>query len=290
MKNLTDWLGIFANAAQIISSLWTLAFGSITVVDLWRKRPPRWSRHLIAPIILLVLSSILAFIINGNILPGVRLTIQPTATIHPAISPTPTAHPAISPTPTMTAEQNIYNQATSGTLVLSDPLNQQDSNSWDESTTCAFVTGAYHASDEQADDFSVCTPNKQSDIVGDFAFQVQMTILRGDYGGISFRTNSTGTDYYAFTVDQAGQYSLVVYKDDNVIKTVSNGDSLAFKTDLNQPNLITVIARGSDFYLYINKQFIARGSDTSYRAGQIGLLAGSITHPTEVAFSDLNVW
>lgn len=193
-------------------------------------------------------------------------------------------------TATATALQNIYIQATGGTPVLSDPLRHQDSNNWDESANCAFVGGTYHASSSLTDNFFTCTPNAHLSNFGDFAFQVQMTIIHGDYGGMFFRANSTGTDYYTFTVDQSGQYSFDVYKNNNHLKTVSNGPSSAFKTGLNQSNLIIVVARGSNFYLYMNGQFVALWSDTSYSAGQIGLLAGDGTRPTEVAFSNLKVW
>jgi hypothetical protein len=193
-------------------------------------------------------------------------------------------------TATATALQNIYMQATAGTPALSDPLSHQDSYNWDESANCAFVGGTYHASSSLTDNFFTCTPNAHSSSFGDFAFQVQMSIIHGDYGGMFFRANSTGTDYYTFTVDQSGQYSLDVYKNNNYLKTVSNGFSSVFTTGLNHSNLIIVVARGSTFYFYMNGQFVASGSDPSYGTGQIGLLAGDNTHPTEVAFSNLKIW
>jgi len=203
---------------------------------------------------------------------------------------TATAHAPGTATATATALQNIYTQATSGTPVLDDPLSHQDSHNWDVSANCAFAGGMYHAISSQTDNFFSCTPNAQLGDFGDFAFQVQMEIMRGDYGGIFFRANGTGTDYYTLSVYQSGRYVFDVYKNNNYLKTVSDASSPTFKTGLNQANLITIVARGSNFYLYMNGQFVTRVSDSSYSAGQIGLLAGDYTHPTEVAFSNLKVW
>lgn len=247
--------------------------------------------------VLLILGgvSIFAFLRGSGGLPiGATPTPQAqlntTATVWAHATSTAIAQANVPATATATALQNIYTQATSGTPALSDPLSQQDSHNWDESANCAFVGGTYHASSSLTDNFFTCTLNAQASNFGDLAFQVHMAIIRGDYGGMYFRTNSTGTDYYTFTVDQSGQYSFDVYKGNNYLKTVSNSSGSAFKKGLNQSNLLTVVARSSNFYLYMNGQFVARWSDASYSAGGIGLLAGDNTHPTEVAFSDLRVW
>ncbi len=260
-----------------------------------KSRPPIMG-ILIVVIVLLVLSSATgAFVLTQR--RGVT-QVNSTATTQAQLKTTIQANNTLTAqvqanvplTASATVLQNIYIQATNGTPVLSDPLSHQDSYNWDESANCTFVGGTYHASWLQANNFITCSPKAQLNNFGDFAFQVQMTIIHGDYEGMYFRANSTGTDYYTFTIHQSGQYSLDVYKSNNYLKSVSNGSSSVFKSGLNQSNLITVVARGGNFYLYINGQFVARGSDTSNSAGSIGLLAGDDTHPTEVAFSDLKVW
>ena len=77
-----------------------------------------------------------------------------------------------------------------------------------------------------------------------------MTIIRGDYGGMYLRANGTGADYYSLTIHRSGQYSLDVYQNNNDLKSVSNGSSSVFKMGPNQSNLIEVVARGNNFYLY----------------------------------------
>jgi hypothetical protein len=207
------------------------------------------------------------------------------------VNATATAQVIANETATATTLQNNYAQATSGTPAISDPLSQQDQYNWDVSSpNCVFTSGAYHVSDMTTNDFYTCTPNNQFPNFGNFTLQVQMTILKGDYGGIFFRTDSTGSNFYIFTVYPDGTYFFQVYKNNNLLKTISNAHSSAFKIGPNQPNLITVIARGNSFSFYINGQFVTSANDSTFSSGQMGVLAGDDTHAAEVAFSNLKVW
>jgi len=99
---------------------------------------------------------------------------------------------------TTTAQQSVYTQATSGTPTLNDPLRGQDGNNWDEGSTsgqgsCKFSGNAYHAGSQQSDNFYACFASTPT--FSNLAFQVQMTIINGDYGGIIFRADSTNSKY-----------------------------------------------------------------------------------------------
>jgi len=60
---------------------------------------------------------------------------------------------------------------------------------------------------------------------------------------------------------------------------------------LNQSNLITVVAHGSNFYLYVNKQYVTQFRDSIYSAGTVGMVAENDTSPsTEVVFRNAEVW
>jgi len=217
-------------------------------------------------------------------------TAQVSATGQANATLTAAAQTNIQATATSSALQTSYSQATGGSPALNDPLNQQDSNNWDQSANCAFAGGAYHAIIPQQNTFVSCSPNTASATFSNFAFQVQMTITKGDYGGMLFRSNSTGVNYYFLSIDQTGFYSLIVYKNDTQIKTLSSGTSSAFKTGLNQPNVITVVAQGSNLSLYINGFLATKTNDNSYTSGDIALIAGDVTHSTDVAFSNMKVW
>jgi len=98
--------------------------------------------------------------------------------------------------------------------------------------------------------------------------------------------------FYRLRIDAQGDYDLLTYtgKSGNDTRLLQGGHLLAFKTGLNKPNLITIIARGSDFYLYVNKQFITHAEDSTYSSGQVGLSAGDLTSPTDVVYNDAKIW
>ena len=69
------------------------------------------------------------------------------------------------------------------------------------------------------------------------------------------------------------------------------GTSTAIKTRLDQSNLLAVVAQNNSIYIYINQQYIAGVSDSTYRTGHIGVFGGNYTQaPADVAFSHLQVW
>jgi hypothetical protein len=198
---------------------------------------------------------------------------------------------------TTTAFQGIYTQSTSGNPTLNDPLSGQDGNNWDVSSTngegsCAFKGNAYHAAAQQSDYFYACfaaTPN-----FSNFAYQVQMTIMQGDYGGIIFRADGANSKYYYFRIGKDGAYDLTASHDttfshDQLLK--SGNASSIIKSGLNEPNLVAVVANGRNLYLYVNQKFLAQVNDNTYKSGQIGVFGGDFTSKSaDVAFTHAQVW
>jgi serine/threonine protein kinase len=199
-------------------------------------------------------------------------------------TPTPTPQPAPTPTPIPTPTQQA-----SGGPTLNDPLTGQDANQWDVLTFaggggCSFTNGAYQASMPQIGHFASCMARATN--FSNFAYQVQMTILSGtstDGGGLIFRSNAN--EQYRFRVGADGSYDLV-----DPAQTLASGSSTAIKTGLNQTNVLKVVARGGNISLYVNGQFIVRVNDSSSSSGQIGVMAVGFTDPTNVAFSNAEVW
>ncbi len=194
---------------------------------------------------------------------------------------------------TATALQNIYNQATRGTPLLNEALNGQDSLNWDQYPAvggggCSFSGGALHANIPQKGYYIPCFA--QASNFSNFTLQVQMTIVQGDTGGVVFRANSTSSKFYIFSVGRDSSYSLLISLDDKHNTPLTYGNSRAINTNLNQTNLLTVIARGSNIYLYVNKQYVGSVSDSTYSSGQIGLFGADDTNPTDVAFSHIEMW
>jgi len=188
--------------------------------------------------------------------------------------------------------QGIYNQATRGKPAINDPLSSANGSIWSESSQgngrCLFTNGAFHAQLSGKASFIGCFAN--STRLSDFAFQVQMTIASGLRGGLFFRTGNTQADSYAFETASDGFYALTVINGTNGV-VLNSGPSPAIETGQNQSNLLTVIARGNDIYLYINKQYIAMVNDSTFGSGKIGLFAISGDNPqADIAFSNAQVW
>ena len=114
---------------------------------------------------------------------------------------------------TTTAFQNIYNQVTRGTPILNDPLNGNNINNWDLGKaslggSCEFRTEAYHVIEPNKSYYLTCLA--ESTNFSNFAYQVRVTIIQGDEGGVIFR--AAGTKLYSFGINRDGLFSLIVSK------------------------------------------------------------------------------
>src|SRR5579872_6227073 len=185
--------------------------------------------------------------------------------------------------------QSIYEQAISGLPILNDPLTGQDANNWDADYNCEFTGIAYHAIIQRTTYLALCFAHATN--FSNFAFQVQMTIIKGGAGGLIFRANTSGSEMYRFEVEPDGHYELISTDASNSVGRLTGTQySTAIKTGLNQFNILTVIARENHIYLYINGQYVNDAVDTTYSIGRIGLFAWDNGQPTEVVFSNAEVW
>ncbi|GAC1379985.1 MAG: hypothetical protein NVSMB33_05580 [Ktedonobacteraceae bacterium] len=194
---------------------------------------------------------------------------------------------------TSTALQNIYTSATQGSPALSDTLTGNSASNWDEDAAvggggCAFTGNAYHASLYKTGYYFPCIARNTS--FSDFAFQAQMTITRGDEGGLIFRGDAATTKFYAFRVSVNGVYDLFSSQDNSHSSELAYGTNSIFKKNVGQTNLLTIIARSSTIYFYINQQYAGSVNDNTYKSGQIGFFAEDHTNATDVAFSNAQVW
>jgi len=198
-------------------------------------------------------------------------------------------------TATAASQQALFTQTTSVPPSLNDSLNQQNGNRWEEDSkagggSCAFANGAYHTRMPQIGFFASCYD--LSNTYSNFVFQVQMTILKGDRGGIIFRSGNFHSNFYLFRASQDGSYNLFLYVDNNGSnsESLAQGTSPALHRGLNQPNKIAVFARGSNLSFFINQQYVTSVDDTTYKSGSIGVFADDQNSPTEVAFNNAEVW
>jgi len=225
---------------------------------------------------------------------GQATTVNSTATAQAyatatAISATATVQAIVNATATAYATAVAF-----GKLALDDSLQDNNKgNGWDITPIaggagCVFTGGAYHSVVSQQGYFSTCFA--QSTSFSNFSYQVQMTFLSGNQGGIAFRADSGKGAFYYFYINRNGTYTLAIYDTYNPIKILSQGPSSAIKAGLNETNLIAVVANGSTIDLYINMQHVNSVTDNTYSQGQIGVIADDTGNATEVVFSNAKVW
>lgn len=191
------------------------------------------------------------------------------------------------------AFQNIYTNTTAAPPVLNETLHAQTDSQWDTSTgangSCAFSGGSYHSSILTPNFFQPCYAEHTN--FSNFAFQVEMTMLRGDEGGIIFRADNIRDKFYLFRIDASGNYSLYLYIDNqgSHARSLLNGTTNLMHSS-GQSNLITLIAQHDNLILSLNQHYLASVADTTYSAGKIGVFAESATQPTDVSFRNVMIW
>lgn len=208
---------------------------------------------------------------------------------------------AIAATATKIASENATATAwatiTGGSLNLDDSLQTNNTSSnWDTGTgsptdnNCSFTGQQYHATIQQTQhpiqpcfaqntDFTNCT------------FQVSVTIVNGDQGGILFHGDGNAGSFYFFYIGSNGSFGLDIFNHYIYQSALRSGSSPVIYTN-SQPNLLTVVVTGYTFQLYVNKSLLATVTDNqgNFSHGSIGVAAQSVGNPTDVAFSDAKVW
>lgn len=267
--------------------------------------------HLPAHIVILMVAVMLFFVGGGVVLvyssitnhtappqitpsPLVHVTASVTAHTSPTAhaSPTPHPSPAVQASPTNSAVPNPYPPHT-GSLALDDPLKDNSKGyRWDTGLfanggICSFIGGSYHVGVLLQGHLLAC--NAEAITFGNLTYEVQMSILKGDRGGMFFRQVGTQGPYYYFSIKIDGSYELDSFNG-KTSRVLQRGSSAVVKRGLNQPNLLAVVAQGSSIDLYVNGQSILHITDSTTGSGLIGVAADATDQPAEVAFSNARVW
>jgi serine/threonine protein kinase len=266
----TQLTGVFTPPSQILQPPVTAALFP-TSTDNDRQGRHRSTTVLLIGLALLIVVGSFAFFLLPLLqtLPNIHATkvANAVATLVQANAATATTQAIVAASATATIAYNNYVQATSGTPVLDD-----------SQIGCDFTGRAYHVDINQKNTFLVCYAQPT---FSNFAFQAQMTILKGDYGGIIFRTNKDNAFGYRFA------FGLGICNFHYGDKELANS---SIRANLNQVYLLTAIARGSSISLYIDKQWVATVEDNSAGSGGIGLMAGDFANAADVAFRNVQVW
>lgn len=196
----------------------------------------------------------------------------------------------------------------SNALLFHDALASANSNNdWavssDSGGGCTFTGGAYHVTVAQPDALEKCSSH-YADLF-DFIYEVQMTIIHGNCGGIFFRANYQVGGYYYYEVCKGNRYflSFIQLPPTNTAKLVpsrvhllASGTDPGLHTETSAAILIAVVAVNETFDLYLNHQKVGTVTDDTNTYGGIGVaahetnLSGVLHATTDVAFSNVRVW
>ncbi|MBV9707252.1 MAG: protein kinase [Chloroflexi bacterium] len=246
---------------------------------------------IIGLVFLLIISGIVGLAVHQNDITQANMAAAATTT---ASTATLVANArAMSATATAAVVNDPYGPA-NGTLALYDSL-EAPSHWTNYSDTafggaCQFTSGSYHITQSKPNRIYPCTNSDRA--FSNFAFDVQMTITKGDCGGLVFRDDASSNTFYEFEVCQDGTYDLYLYKGDKAsdVTTLAYGKSSAIKQGLGQMNLIAAVANGKTLTLYVNNEKIDQAADTTYSIGYLGFVARSIQNATEVVYNKARVW
>jgi serine/threonine protein kinase len=268
-----------------------------------RKLPPQ----LLVPLLLLVIailgsSSVLFWMMMSNANGVGRPNTQATKTATDRKG-TATANVKLQATGTVAARYTAIAQSTATALAndpylsitrdpdISDPLTE--ANLWasyvTEASACQYQNGALQLSTNNKQYTTNCLSNALNDL-HNFIFEVKMTIQLGDCGGLDFRAAGL-TNVYQFRACTNGKTSLAFAVDQQVVNSITQ-TSASLKTDLDQTNLIAVMARDNLINIYINHHLaISMAADDRIDGGQVGFLASNgQSSLTNVLYQEAKIW
>jgi len=192
--------------------------------------------------------------------------------------------------------QQIYKETLKRKPTFAFLRNEQDSSFWARggisTGTCNFTNSAYHVYvnvTKSSHNLTYCFPKGYT--FDNFVFQVQMTTLRGNGGGIIFRANTTEAKWYFFAIQSGRSYVLYAYRglgSSGYNVTTLHGDFNP--TISSKMNELTVIAKNQTIYLLVNRQYLWKQVDNTYSSGNIGFLVADSQNLTDIAFTSVEVW
>jgi hypothetical protein len=180
---------------------------------------------------------------------------------------------------------------TAGKPLLKDNLSSDITARWpNDGISCTFRQGMYHVIVTSADFLQPCEMNTQT--FDNAALQVDVSLLSGNDAGLIFRANAD--QFYDFEINNKGEFFLRRHDADAGSKynyLIQNTQSATI-APAGQKNTLLVIAKGSDFKLFINGAFVGEAQDSTYTSGQMGFVAGTLTPDKsgEASFANLSVF
>ena len=192
------------------------------------------------------------------------------------------------------ATAGITSSLEAGKVLYADSMTTQGGGWIDDGTQCYFTPQGYHvyaSSTQTTHTVAWCYSNQS--IFANAIITAQAQLLRGDIYGVVFRLRPDTRSFYVLEISGQGYYRFVraIGSDPlNWLVLIDWTYSSAIINGYGQINTFLIVASGSQFLFYMNKQLlITTFTDDAYTSGFIGfLVGGDSTGGTEAVFSD--VW
>lgn len=242
--------------------------------------PKRRGRMLAMTLILSVLVLLLVF---GSLLVGIRIGQGSSASRQAT-----TNHTA-----RLSSDPNqLYKQIVSQPPTFVDTLQDASLSSWSvyEKPTygCEVKSDGLHVHTRDTGYFSDCTSGRGK--FSNFALQVDMKLLVGNGGGLVFRADTVGGNFYYFHVFPDGRYIIRIQQNHETGPELSAGTISSFSAGPGQNNTLMVIAQGSELYFYVNQWFLTKAQDSTYSNGYLGVMADDSDTPADVVYTNARIW
>ena len=123
----------------------------------------------------------------------------------------------------------------------------------------------------------------------------QATLKRGEVYGLVFRLTPASQHFYVLEINNQGEYRFVLANGSdptNWLTLIDWTHSSAIQTGTNPTNAFLVIASGSNFRFYLNKQLVVTSyMNAAYTYGRVGfMVGGDASGGTEAIFSNILVF
>jgi hypothetical protein len=233
---------------------------------------------------ILVGLSLLALVSGGGLLLYLKtahtfaLQNQTTQTVHTVLTAQAKATVTASP-------QYLFDHVTATTPAVND-ISGEWNPGQKAGIDCIFTNNAYHIRGTSELLLPSCVDERNT--YTNFVFQMRMTVIKGNGGGIIFRDDTSG-NFYSFTVMDSNLYSLFAWKESG-----KDGKPLAFgRTPVGKTtNTLAVMVQGSKIAMFVNKRYVGSVDDTYSSTGTLGFAGSrsSMRDSIDVAFSHFQIW
>lgn len=191
------------------------------------------------------------------------------------------------------ATAGISNAIGAGKVLYANSLTTRGGGWIDDGYQCFFSPQGYHVQTATSHEFAWCYSGQQA--FSNIVLSAQAQLVRGEVYGVVFRLSPTTQQFYTLEINNKGEYRFVLANGSNPdawITLIDWTHSSAIQTGQKQTNTFLIVASGSNFRFYINKQLIVTSYTNSvYTSGMVGfVVGGDAPGGAEAVFSKVYVF